>query len=477
MLLSSTALQYDLLKVYEERRKLIPIIVGMEQHGLTFSMKRLKELKHDYTEESKEYTAVCMNLGEGVITKLPKSGTSKELIDLLFNRWKLEPFKVSEKTGVPSLDKDVLDFYFKTLHRNSIPLCFLKNLSAKRKRDTALSYIESYERFGLKIPGLDDYYLIHSSLNPTGQRTLRWSSKNPSEMVISKRFLDEEDDEDVDEQGRGRYEREGKNLRYIFGPLPDREWWSLDYINIELMIPAYESGERKMIELFERPDKPPYFGSYHYLNSHILYKEAFEKCLADGLDFKKRYKTTNYQWAKNTGFARQYNAQKRKIDLTARKEGAFELLGTGLPKITALNEYYVDFAREHGFVWTVDDKENGPYPIQCEKQYNPYSSTYEVPVTVPFARHIQSSASRCLGKAMIRVYDYLQQFKQPHYITINLHDEIVVDFPRGKTLMENLPKIKKVQELMLKSGDDISVPLRTSCAYHPQTWSLEEEIN
>lgn len=465
-----------LLEVYEERRRLIPILVGMERNGLTFSMTRLKELKKEYKEEADEFNTVCLSLGEGKLDSLPKSGTTKAMRELLFEVWKLPVYKESDKTGDASLDKEALDYYKKALNPNSIPACFLRNLAAKRKRDTALSYIESYERFGIPFMGTTSYYLIHPSLNPTGQRTLRWSSKNPSEQVISKKFLDEEDDEGADEQGRGRYEREGKNLRYIFGPLPNREWWSLDYINIELMIPAYESGEQAMIDLFEHPKDPPYFGSYHYLNSHILYPKEFEECQAAGLDFKKRHKSTYYQWAKNTGFARQYNAQKRKIDATAHKDGAFELLGAGLPKVTALNDYYVDFANEHGFVWTIDDNENGPYPIQCEKQFNLWTRRQEVPVTVPFARHIQSSASRCLGKAMVRVYDYLKQFKEPHYITVNLHDEMVLDFPRGKKPMSNLSKVMEVKKIMEKSGTDIDVPLRVSCSYHPTCWSIEEEI-
>ncbi len=460
-----------LIPVYEERRQLIPIIVGMETNGVSGSLDRMQELKAEYKEESKEFTDVCMGLAEGKLDKLPKNGTTKGMRKLLFEDWGVPIYKESKTTGDPGLDKEAVEFYLKTLDPYNEATCFIRNLAAKRKRDTALSYIESYERFGIDLQMFQGFFLLHPFLNPTGQRTLRWSSKNPSEQVISKLFFDDIV-EDRDETGKSRYEREGKNLRYFFGPGPGREWWSADYVNIELMIPAYKAEEEAMIALFERPNDPPYFGSYHLLNSHILYKEEFEHALDMGWDFKKRYKGTFYQWAKNTGFARQYNAQKRKIDATAHKDGAFELLGAGLPKVTALNDYYVDFAQEHGFVWTVDDKENGPYPIQCEPSWGS-----RVSPTIPFARHIQSSAARCLAKAMVRVNNYLKTLKGgKHYITINLHDELVLDFPKGKTPMENLYKIKEVERLMAKSGDDIGVPLRVSSSYHPICWAIEEEI-
>lgn len=461
-------IEAGLTRVYEERRSLIEIIVGMEKNGVSGSIDRMQELKGEYQEESKEFTAVCMGLAEGKLDKLPKTGTSKGMRKLLFEDWGVPVYKSSETTGEPGLDKEAVEYYLKTLDPHDEATCFIRNLAAKRKRDTALSYIESYERFGIAIHG--NGFLLHPFLNPTGQRTLRWSSKNPSEQVISKQFFDDII-EDRDESGKSRYEREGKNLRYFFGPGPGREWWSLDYVNIELMIPAYKAEEEAMIALFERPNDPPYFGSYHLLNSHILYPEEFEHALDMGWDFKKRYKATYYQWAKNTGFARQYNAQKKKIDATAHKDGAFELLGAGLPKVTAMNDYYVEFAQEHGFVWTVDDKENGPYPIQCEPSWG-----NRVSPTIPFARHIQSSAARCLAKAMKRVNDYLKTLQGKHYITINLHDELVLDFPKGKTPMENLYKIKHIEKLMAKSGDDIGVPLRVSSSYHPVCWAIEDDI-
>ena len=197
-------------------------------------------------------------------------------------------------SGALSMDKEVIEDWEMTLPANSKPLLFIKNLGAKRKRDTAVSYMNAYERFWVPL-GVSLWYRLHPSLNPTGTTTLRWSSSNPNEQNISK--------------------KEDFNIRSCFGPAPGREWWSMDGKNLELRIPAYEANEREMIALFERPDEAPYYGSNHLLNFHTVYENLWNKELAEvgfdkvGPHCKKKYASTWYQWCKNGGFAKQYGGQ------------------------------------------------------------------------------------------------------------------------------------------------------------------------
>ena len=435
----------------------------MEKNGVTYSQSRLAIVKKQFKEDAIESEQVCLSLSEGKLDKLPKSGTTKAMRTLLFDEWKLPVVKESKKTATPSLDKDTVDTYLNLLEPHTDSLTFIQNLARKRKRDTSVSYMEGYERYAVthskKYP---DYRRLNPSLNATGQVTLRWSSKNPNEQNISKQ-IDEE------------YKEEGWNLRYLFGPEPDREWWSFDFSNLELTLPAYESEEEVMIELLEKPDAPPYFGSYHYLNASILYPKEFYDCLDKGIEFKKKYKDTLYQWVKNTGFAKQYGAQKKKIDLTAHKEGAYELLNSGLAKIAKLSQWCIDYANEHGYITTIPDKELGSYPIQCSM-----SDWGKVVPTQPLAYRIQSSGCWCLARAMVRIQDYLNQLNKKdnlkRFITLQIHDEVVLDLPKGKTSKANLPVALKVQEIMCRSGNDIGIPLRANYSYHPNNFKEEEEV-
>lgn len=438
--------------IYQERLKLLPIVCGMEERGITLSSERLEQQQKDYLEEADKAGAVCTTIAasHGYDLELPKSGNNQSLLRYVFGPLGLPMLKTSKKTGNPSMDKDVIAEWLITLPERSKQASFIRNLSAKRKRDTALSYMAGYRRFWLPT-GKKGWYVLHPSLNPTGTDTLRWSSQSPNEQNISK--------------------KEGFNLRHSFGPAPGREWWSLDYQNIELRIPAYESGEEAMVELFDKPNDPPYFGSYHLLNASIVYPDLFWPLAETEGAFKDKYKSTWYQRCKNGGFAIQYGCQEAKADATFGRSGAFRSIKEKMPKVAALNDKYVRQANRQGYVETLPDKSIGMskgYPIYCSR-----TSWGDISPTIPLNYHVQSTACWAIMKAMIRVTEYLQQF-DGYYLIMQIHDELVLDFPAyGK---RNLPKIRKVQKLMEESGVDIGIPLTTSIAYHPTSWDEEIEI-
>lgn len=450
----------DLWEIYRERMRVLPVASDMERKGITISRKRLEEQSKRYASESDKSAERCYEIADryDYDLVLPKSGNNKSLVEFCFNVLELPPIARSKKTGVPSLDKTVIDAYLQELDPSKDPYKFIKELSDKRKRDTACTYMEGYKRFWLKheSPG---WFLLHPSLNPTGTDTLRWSSSNPNEQNISK--------------------KEGFNLRYAFGPAPGREWWSLDYENIERRIPAYEAGEELIVKLFENPDEPPFYGSEHLLNASIIFPDYFwplykkNKHLSpkEFIDLCK--KQPWYRPTKNTGFAIQYGCQEAKADTTAGRSGAYKTLRKATPKIFALSDHYVKTANRLGYVETLPDKSIGAkrgYPIWCTR-----SSWGGVSPTVPFNYHIQSTAMWCTAKAMPRCSDYLRRISletgQDYFVVMQVHDEIVFDFPLGGA--RNLPKVRQLAQLMVQSGNDIGIPLKVSISYNPRNWSEE----
>jgi hypothetical protein len=328
--------------------------------------------------------------------------------------------------------------------------------------------MEGYERYWLPLGDSVVWVRLHPSLNPTGSDTLRFSSSNPNEQNISK--------------------KEGFNLRYMFGPAPGREWWSCDAKNIELRLPAYEAGEQAMIELFEHPDDPPYFGSNHLLNAHILHPQRFEECRdekgnVDGRIFKKKYASTWYQWTKNGDFAVQYGAQKESgtADRAFHVQGGQELIEKRLGKISELNQKMIDMARKVGHVETMPDRTVDPdrgYPLLCTR-----TRWGSIKPTVPLSYHVQGSAMWWMQCAMIKCHAYLEglngrpEGKQGYYLIMQIHDEMVFDFPKrykvvkGKPVYGNLAVIRNCMKLMESCGDDIGVPTPVSCEYHAETWA------
>jgi DNA polymerase I-like protein with 3'-5' exonuclease and polymerase domains len=462
-----------LWRIYQERMKVLPVAYEMERAGVTVSGRRLEQQETEFREEAERAGRVCVNIAKsmGHELELPKSGNNGSLSKFVFDPGGLGliPVTKSKKTGKPSLDKATLEHWEAMLPPNSRALTFVRNLRQKRKRDTAVAYMQGYRRFWIPLGGGNDrcraddgselatcrpaeWFRLHPSLNMTGTFTLRWSSNNPNEQNISK--------------------QEGFNLRYAFGPAPGREWWSMDAKNIELRLPAYEAGEEEMIALFERPDDPPYYGSNHALVAHLLWPKQWEEVGGDGEAFKKKYKATLYQWTKNGNFAVQYGA----IESSGTADRAYHLPGAQariqarFSKIAALNKRMIAFAERHGYVETMPDKTVDPsrgYPLLCTRAQNGY-----ILPTVPLNYHVQGTACWWMMKAMLRCHEFLKNTDAR--MVLQVHDELVFDFPAGhgeEPWKVNLPKIRRIKRLMEQGGDDLGVPTPVSCEYHESNWS------
>jgi DNA polymerase I-like protein with 3'-5' exonuclease and polymerase domains len=463
----------DLWSIYEARMKLPPIITGMESHGVTINKRRLYEQKEEYSRQSEEAGRICLDIAQryDYDLTLPTSGNNNSLKEFVFGRLGLTPVKRSDKTGEPSLDKEVMDWYSTHLRDGSEELHFIQSLMAKRKRDTAINYMDGYERFWvpLVIGGrvIPDWYVLHPSLNATGSATLRFSSSNPNEQNVSK--------------------QPGFNLRYCFGPAPGREWWSFDAENIELRIPAYLANEREMIQLFERPTDPPYYGSNHLLVSHILHPKLFEECInkdgiLDGRLFKDRYKGTWYQWIKNGNFAVQYGAivESGTADRAYHVPGAQQRIQERFSNIAKLNKVTIQYAEKYGYVETVPDVTVNPrrgYPIYCTR-----SEWGRILPTVPLNYKVQGTAMWWMQKAMVRCDAKLSEWNRAGfngYMILQVHDELDFDWPRGygkEPWKKNYGRAMEIKRLMEEGGRDIGIPTPVSVSYHAENWSEGIEI-
>ncbi len=484
--------QRELLKernlwwIYQERLKLPSIVYAMEKRGVTISHSRLVKKRKEYRSETERAGRICVNIakGYGYDLQLPKGASNNSLKNFVFGEdvvdeetgevvdvktyLDLPVVKSSKKTGAPALDKEVMEEYEASLPRNSKQLSFVRALASKRKRDTALAYMDSYEKFWVPLPDSDDWFRLHSSLNPTGSHTLRFSSSNPNQQQVSK--------------------LEETNLRYCFGPAPGREWWSLDAKNIELRIPAYVAGETEQIALFEKPDEPPYFGSNHLLVFSILHPDKWDHDDPEGLlKAKKKYEATWYQWVKNGNFAVQYGAIEKSgtADRAYHVPGAQQRIQGRFKKVKVLNEKMIAHAEKYGYVETMPDKTVDPdrgYPLVCPR--SPWGS-HRIEPTKPLNYWSQGTAMQWMTKAMVRCQEYLDGLNakpesKGYYMVIQAHDELVFDFPKskvhpskdtGKFRRSNLWVIRKLQKLMEQGGDDIGIPTPVSVEYHADTWS------
>ncbi len=97
--------------------------------------------------------------------------------------------------------------------------------------------------------------------------------------------------------------------------------------------------------------------------------------------------------------------------------------------------------------------------------------------TIPFNYHIQSTAMQATNKGMVRCDDQFDQWKTVGFnawIAMQVHDEMVFDLPAGGK--RNLPKVRRLKQLMEESGRDIGIPLTVSVSYHPKNWAEEVKL-
>lgn len=455
-------------RIYRKSLKKLPPTFLIEHRGVTYSQKRLVKMRDNFVSEAERSANLCVGLAKGLGHDLilPKSGNNKSLTTFVFDVLKLPPVGQSKKTGAPSLNADAFARYETELPERSQAAVFLRALGNKRKRDTAVSYMDGYERFGIKLRGWEEWRLLHSNLNPTGAKTLRFTSFNPNSQNLSK--------------------KEGFNLRYCFGPAPGREWWVMDGENLELRLPVYEAGEEAMIALFERPNDPPYFGSNHLLVSHILHPKLFEECIneelgcVDGRIFKDRHPLW-YRRVKSGSFAVTCGAVKRAdgwgtADKAYGIQHAQARVEDRMTKMAALSARLLAFANEHGYVETMPDRTVDPshgYPIVAMM-----SKWGDVVPTKPFSNHIQGTAMWWMCSCMEKTTNQLIEWRDDGFdafITLQVHDELVFDFPFAPD-KGNLPRAERLRSLMESCGDDIGVPTTVSVEYCQFTYDKGEKI-
>ena len=522
----------SLWELYLERLKILPIVTKLQEAGMTIDMDRLEDLEDDYRTVVGEASSNMVRLakGYGYDLEIPNGANNDSLNCFCFgyepqfksngknhcrvcgkngpktqrgrDGWyerigvesgplycSLKCYKkrlpvdglnlpvvvTSKKTGNPSLNKQAMQTYEYMFDEGTDEKEFIDNLAVKRKIGKSLEYIQTYKKFKTtkKRKGHQQHRL-HPSLNPFGTDTLRWSSHNPSQQVISK-----------------QKDHNGRNLRYIFGPTKGRVWYSLDYDNLELRIPAYECGEPAMLELFEQPDKAPFYGSYHLLIVSILQeylgrngdKDRWKECVEEvGLEqagerFKELYKSSWYQWTKNGNFAELYGAidtgdGKGTADIAFHIPGAQSIIAERLTEKNNLNQYWINHANRLGYVETMVDEtvdQRRGYPIRCKR-----STWGKVVETTPLNYHVQGTACWVMMRAMIKIQELLDLWGPSFKMIANVHDEVVLDFPAnfsrsGKDL--NRPKVMAVKKVMEQRGRDIGVKLTVGAERHIHNWS------
>lgn len=482
----------ELEKQYRSKLASLPASEAMEHRGIGIHYGKARKLAQQFRKDVNRDTKACLELAEGHIENL---GSPKQLQKLLFYIWEIEPYTYG-KDG-PSTGKESLEYFQLTLDPETPQFKFIQLLQRIRTKSKAIDYIRSYLAGSLQIHSgskntkttsvckvfktgkltpnnpksptsttenpFSKWRILYPEFNTTGTDTTRWSSNRPNAQNISK--------------------KKEINLRTLFGPLPGRRWYSIDYSNIEMRIFAHACGDQNLIDAFALG------GSVHLIFAEAIYPEEYAACKAKGESFKDKYKDTYYQWVKNGNFALIYGASPKKADATYHRQGAYDNLRKRLPLVDQFIQNRSYEARKWGLVETM-----GGYQLRVPKGEPHKAANY----------FVQGTAGEIMTRAVAKVHHYLQarnhlldtdcRITSPEWIdkyhkvvetkqikeirldsglVMQIHDELDLDCPDDPISDQVAYNVCKLME---EAGNDIGLTTPVEIDVITKDWSTGQDV-
>ncbi len=362
---------------------LVPVLVDMEYEGVGIDVDFLreysKELERDiYQAEESVYrqAGVRFNLG-----------SPKQLGEVLFDLMKLDSTAKKTKTGQYATGEDVLQ-KLRAKHQIVDDILVYRELSKLKS-----TYVDALPQMINPRTGR-----VHTSFNQTVAVTGRLSSNNPNLQNIPIRT------------------DRGREIRKAFIPR-DKGWTllSADYSQIELRIVAALSGDEGMIQAFlENKD-------IHTATAAKVYgvPEAevtpIMRRNAKAVNFGIIYGQSAFGLAGSLGISR------------TEAKTIIDNYFTQYPSIKKYMDDQIAFAQQHGYVQTTLGRKRWLRDINSSNQtVRGYAERNAINMPV------QGTAADMIKKAMIQVYNALQEKQVKTRMVLQVHDELVFDVPEDE---------------------------------------------
>ncbi len=381
---------------YETRRQLLEPLYNMEDAGIHMYSTGVNGVEQIISESETIKTMLHKRIMKECHIQINIDLNNQEHQRfLLFEVLNLPIQFRSEKTQQPSVKREALESYIRQNPNNAT----VQHFNDYRQLDAEISKLKSYQKW--RCPD----GRIRSNMVITGTRETRQASWDPNVQNIK------------------------KSLRNIFGPEPGYVWLDYDLVNIEMRIWVYQVKNPELMKIFDEG------GSVHMLIASILHPELIDKCNEEGLEFKKEYKESWYQWVKNGNFAIIYGAGKSKADLTYRKEGSYNDVVSRFPEVPVYTASVIQEVLDN------EARCGTPY-LTCLGGY-PLEVNIEDLYTTACNYKAQGSAGYVINHAMINVQN------NPLYQSANakminqVHDSIVIEVPWDSNTQELRSSLQK----------------------------------
>ncbi|MBQ7453792.1 MAG: DNA polymerase I, partial [Selenomonadaceae bacterium] len=403
----------NLTKLYREMElPLTEVLARMEERGVFVDVAQLEKKSADMTSRIAALEEKIYELaGETFNINSPK-----QLADVLFVSLKLPPVKKT-KTGY-STNAEVLE---ELKWRHPIVATILDFRALTKLKSTYLDGLA-------KLIGSDGR--VHTNFNQTVTATGRLSSSDPNLQNIPVRT------------------DEGREIRALFEPGAGFDCiLSADYSQIELRLWAHMSGDKNLIDAFNRGQ------DIHARTAAEVFGVSLDEITPD---LRRKAKAVNF------GIVYGISDYGLSRDLHISRKEAGEYITRYFEKYPGVKNFLdetVAKARKLGYVTTMFGRRR-TLPAINSPNFNLRSFAERTAMNTP----IQGTAADIIKLAMIRAEENLRGLKSR--IIIQVHDELVLE---AKT--SELAVAEKILRDAMENVANLSVPLVVD-VHSGKNWSL-----
>ena len=401
----------ELLKLYDEvEEPMMDVLADMEWVGVRIDSEALGNYSKTL---SQKLAAIEEEIRELSGEREININSSRQLGELLFAKMRITDKPKMTKTKQFCTDEEYLQSF---AGEHKVVDLILEYRGVKKLLST---YVDSLPQLVNPVTGH-----IHTSYNQAVTATGRLSSANPNLQNIPVR-------DDL-----------GRPIRSAFVPSDERhELLSADYSQVELRLMAHLSGDENLCEAF-REGK-----DIHAATAARIFKKPIEEVTSEE---RRRAKTANFGII--YGISAFGLSQRLRIPRSEAKQlivGYFE----SYPKVKEYMDNVVAAAREKGYVETLFGRRRYLADIDS-RNANVRALAERNAINAP----IQGTAADIMKLAMVGVARRFKAEGVRSRITMQVHDEIVVDLLRSER-----EKVEQIVREEMEGAAKLSIPLTAEC--------------
>jgi DNA polymerase-1 len=403
---------------------LVPVLVAMEAAGVKVDVPLLRQMSVDLTRRLRELEKEIQEIAGYAFNV----NSTQQLADVLFGKLGL-PTAGLKKTqaGAYSTAADVLEGL---RGQHEIIELILEQRQLSKLIGT---YVDA-------LPGLVNPRTgrLHTSFNQAGAETGRLSSTNPNLQNIPIRT-------DV-----------GREIRRAFIAETGNVLLSADYSQVELRILAHICGDEYLLAAFARDEDIHASAAAKVYGVPLSQVTKEQRSVAKMMNFATSYGVTAYGLAQRTGLSR------GEADQFMQRYFAM------YPGVKRYIEETKQLARDQGFVETLLGRRRFFPVLRTQATGQQANAIRQAAERAAINHPIQGTAADIIKIAMSRLFRALNEGGYRTRLTLQVHDELVLEVPEGELLAVS----RLVQETM-EGAYGLKAKLKVDLEAGPNWYEME----